>query len=150
MTSDSDRASKPSACSSPKSESSSCTVFVCTSCRPPGSAREPAKGRPGYVLYKQLREAIATSPLREKVDVRPAECLSVCPRPCGLAVSRPGSWTYIFGDQTPETDVDAIVECLALYLEKPDGFLVRAERPKALRASILGRVPPPPEEALCT
>jgi predicted metal-binding protein len=33
-------------------------------------------------------------------------------------------------------------ECIALYLDIPDGFMPRKVRPKAMRASILGRVPP--------
>jgi predicted metal-binding protein len=33
-------------------------------------------------------------------------------------------------------------ECITLYLDILDGFMPRKIRPKALRASILGRVPP--------
>lgn len=148
-TSDPDQSSSSSECSAQR-RGAHCSVFVCTSCRPAGSPREPEDARPGFLLYKQLRQAIAASPLRDSVEVRPAECLSVCRRPCGLAVARPGSWTYLFGDQDFQSDVDSIVECLAIYLEKSDGFLVRAERPKSLRASILGRVPPQLESSLGT
>ena len=58
-------------------------LHVCTSCRPAGSAREPWEHRPGFKLYAAVRAAVADSPLHGLVDVRPAECLSICPRPCG-------------------------------------------------------------------
>ena len=95
-----------------------------------------------YVFYQQLRKAIEDSSLKDKVKIRPAECLSVCPRPCGIALSLPGSWTYLFGDQQPNETVHDVIECLSLYTESPDGYMPRRERPKSLRGSILGRVPP--------
>ena len=127
----------------------SCTLHVCTSCRTPGTPREPRENRQGGQLHLALREAIAASPLRDRVLVRDAECLSLCPRPCGLALSSPGSWTYLFGDQRPDLSIPGILECIALYLDRVDGFMARADRPPGLRASILGRVPPS-EEASCT
>ena len=119
-----------------------CTLHVCTSCRPAGTQREPQEGRAGFIFYKQLRDAIEESALRDRVDVRPAECLSVCPRPCGFALSQPGAWTYLFGDQQPSKTVPDVLECLSLYLDSPDGFMARRQRPQSLRGSILGRVPP--------
>lgn len=83
-------------------------------------------------------------PLRGRVAVEPAECLSVCPRPCGIALSSPGAWTYLFGDQQLRSCVDNILECTALYLDSLDGAMRRDDRPETLRASILGRVPPVP------
>ena len=119
-----------------------CTLHVCTSCRPPGSPRWPEESRPGFVLYKELVKAIEARDLRHKVEIRAAECLSICPRPCGLALSSPGSWTYLFGDQQPSETAMDVVECVSLYLKSPDGFMARNERPKSFRGSILGRVPP--------
>ena len=127
----------------------SCTLHVCTSCRQPGSPREPRESRPGLLLYQELRAALDGSPLQHRVDVRPTECLSVCPRPCGIALSSPGLWTYLFGDQHPGEGAPDIVECVSLYLETVGGFMPREERPKPLRASILGRVPPSPGESSC-
>ncbi len=125
------------------------TLHVCTSCRPPGSPREPRESRPGFILYQELRAMFDDSPLKPWVDVRPAECLSVCPRPCGIALSSPGAWTYIFGDQQPGESVPDIVECVSLYIESLDGFMPREERPKPLRAGVLGRVPPSPGGSSC-
>jgi len=82
------------------------------------------------------------SPNGSRVEVRPAECLSMCPRPCGIALSSAGAWTYLFGDQHPGESVRDIVECVSLYMGAADGFMPREQRPKSLRASILGRVPP--------
>lgn len=118
------------------------TLHVCTSCRPQGSPREPRESRPGFRLYQKLQVAFEESPLRHRVDVRPAECLSVCPRPCGIALSSPGAWTYLFGDQHPAESAGDIVECVSLYLGTVDGLMPREERPRSLRASVLGRVPP--------
>ena len=119
-----------------------CTLHVCTSCRPPGTAREPEENRPGFVLYQKLRQAIESSSLKHRVEVLPAGCLSICPRPCGIAISMPESWTYLFGDQNPEESVGDVMECVSLYLEKLDGFMNRSQRPASMRRSILGRVPP--------
>ena len=126
------------------------TLHVCTSCRTPGVPRQPVEGRPGFILYERLLEAIEESALQGRVEVRPAKCLSICPRPCGIALSSPGSWTYLFGDQLPDLTVPDIVACVSTYIESPNGFMARAERPHALRSSILGRVPPLTEGISCT
>ena len=128
----------------------SCTLHVCTSCRTRGTPREPRENRPGFILFERLRAAIARSPLEGLVEVRPARCLSICPRPCGIALSSPDRWTYLFGDQLSETTIDDVVTCVSLYLDSPDGFMPRSERPKSLRSSILGRVPPLQESPPCT
>ena len=119
-----------------------CTLHVCTSCRPPGTPRDPLGGRPGFLFFKELRDAIANTPLNERVDVKPADCLSVCPRPCGFALSRPGAWTYLFGDQRPVESASDVIDCIDLYLQTTDGFMPRSQRPKGLRGGILGRIPP--------
>ena len=120
----------------------SCTLYVCTSCRKPGVPRFPKEQRSGFVLYQQLNTAIVNSELRNIVKVRPTECLSICPRPCGIALSNSESWVYLFGDQNPEYGVDDILECLSIYVRSSDGFMARNERPNSLRSSILGRIPP--------
>ena len=119
-----------------------CTLHVCTSCRAAGAPREPQESRAGFILYEQLRKAFNNNPLKARVDVIPTPCLSICPRPCGIALSLPDSWTYLFGDQQPNETIDDVVECVSLYLESPEGCMQRAQRPQSLRRSILGRVPP--------
>jgi predicted metal-binding protein len=120
----------------------SSVLHVCTSCRAAGSVREPIESRAGFKLYQALRVMFNESTLGDQVEVKPAECLSLCPRPCAIALSSAGAWSYLFGDQDPEQSASDIVECIALYLDTPDGFMPRKIRPKALQASILGRVPP--------
>ena len=119
----------------------SAVLHVCTSCRTPGTPREPPENRPGFQLYRELRATFRESSLGRRVEVRPAECLSLCPRPCGIALSASGAWSYLFGDQQPETAGD-ILECVSLYIDSEDGFMPREQRPKRLRASVRGRVPP--------
>ena len=77
-----------------------------------------------------------------QLEVRPAECLSLCPRPCGIALSSVGKWTYLFGDQKPRESARSIIELVSLYLSSESGLMPREQRPQALRASVLGRVPP--------
>ena len=120
----------------------SCSLHVCISCRTAGTPREPRENRPGFILYQRLRDAFKLSALQHRVEVKAAECLSICPRPCGIAISSPGAWTYLFGDQKPNETVEEIMECVSLYLDSVNGFMSRGERPKSLRSSILGRVPP--------
>lgn len=117
-------------------------LHVCTSCREPGSPREPFYQRAGHKLFQALKTEICGTSLADQVEVRPAECLSICPRPCGIAISSRGSWSYLFGDQEPPASVKEIIECLAVYIGTDKGFMPRSERPKGLRGSILGRVPP--------
>lgn len=120
----------------------SSVLHVCTSCRASGAPREPRAHRAGFKLYRELRAAFRESPLGQYVEVRPAECLSICPRPCGIALSSPGAWSYLFGDQPPGESAGEIMACASLYISTADGFMPRDRRPESLRASILGRVPP--------
>ena len=119
-----------------------CTLHVCTSCRAPETPREPQEGRQGFILFQKLQEAVKNSNLKDRVDVKAAKCLSVCPRPCGIAISSSESWTYLFGDQEAHKTIQDIIDCVSLYLGIPNGFMNRADRPKSLRRSILGRIPP--------
>ena len=121
---------------------STCTLYVCTSCRMSGMPRNPKENRPGFILFQRLTEVISNSPLQGQVTVKAAECLSICPRPCGIAIATPHRWHYLFGDQNPEQGVEEIVQCVSTYLQAEDGFMARSERPKSLRNSILGRIPP--------
>ena len=122
--------------------SRSSVLHVCTSCRVPGSPREPRESRIGFKLYQKLRTIFNESSLGRYVEVRPTECLSLCPHPCGIALSSPGAWSYLFGDQHPDQSLHDIVECVSVYVDIADGFMLRKQRPKSLQASILGRVPP--------
>ena len=50
----------------------------------------------------------------------------------------------MFGELDPDDDthVEALFELVSQYSNAPEGFLERKDRPAALQASILGRLPP--------
>jgi predicted metal-binding protein len=115
-------------------------LSVCFRCKPAEwTGRE--EQRPGTDLADAVeaeaaRRGLALSLLR---DVR---CMSQCKRPCVVAFSGTGRFTYLFGDLDPARDAAAILDAFILYASRSDGFMERFERPEALRAGILGRVPP--------
>ena len=120
----------------------SCVLHVCTSCRPTNFPREPKENRPGYKLYKELKRLIKVSDKLRPITLQPVQCMSLCKRPCGIALSSPGAWSYLFGDQDATATPHDILECVSVYLKAPRGKMSRLERPAALQASILGRIPP--------
>ena len=117
-------------------------LVVCTSCRQPGEAKEPRASRSGALLYRSLSHHFARWAQREGFVITPYECLSACPRPCAIALQAPGKYTYVFGDMKPGESESAVIECASLYRRATVGFLPREERPHALRAAILARIPP--------
>ena len=129
---------------SKQSESGSCfcTLHVCKSRRPSGFPREPKEGRPGFRLYKELERLIEAGKHGDLINLEATECLSLCPRPCGIAISSKGGWTYLFGDQNATSDAQQILDCVLVYSKEPSKRLARHDRPENMRASILGRVPP--------
>ena len=127
-----------------------CKLYVCTSCREKGTPREPEENRAGFKLFRELKHTVASSSVRDEVEVLATPCLSICPRPCGIAISLNGSWTYLFGDQAPKNTSDDIIHGLSLYLQSPQGLMPRDRRPYHLRRSILGRVPPGVGAQTCT
>ena len=78
---------------------STCTLYVCLSCRTSGTPREPKENRQGFILYQKLQKVLSESILKHRVVIKPTKCLSICPRPCGIALASSGAWTYLFGDQ---------------------------------------------------
>ena len=92
------------------------------------------------MLHQALSTVLKDSHLEEFVALKPVECLSLCPRPCGVAISSPGAWTYLFGDQAPE--VNQILACVETYLDEEQGHLPRHCRPTSMQAIIMGRAPP--------
>ncbi len=122
-----------------------CTVqaaclSVCFRCKPE-SWRGDDADRPGL----RLAEALEVEAGRRGLDLtllRDVRCMSQCKRPCVVAFSHPEKFAYLFGDLDPERDAPAILDAFALYTSRPDGFIERFERPEALRAGILGRIPP--------
>ena len=121
--------------------SATTTLFVCTSCRRrigEGDAPE-AFDRPGAGLAADLTARIADNPHIEVVAV---DCLAVCKRPCTVAVTGPGKWTYLVGDLDPTAHVDEIESAVRAFAATTNGIVPWKERPQTFRKGVVARVPP--------
>ncbi|GJE53737.1 MULTISPECIES: DUF1636 family protein [Methylobacterium] len=114
-------------------------LYVCTTCRAEGDTSET---RAGARLLAALRERLPedTAGLR----VEGVECLSVCKRPCSVAVASPGRWTYVYGDLDAEASAQTILAGIGLYAGTVDGIVPWRERPEAFRKGVVARIPPSP------
>ncbi|MGA0598855.1 DUF1636 family protein [Enterovirga sp. CN4-39] len=112
-------------------------VSVCVSCR----SADGGDGSPGDALLAALRTAQASGAASDVV-IRPVQCLSVCKRPCTIALSRRDGYTYVFGDLDPALHADAVLECAESYAAQEHGYLLWRERPEPLRRGIVARIPP--------
>ena len=117
-------------------------LHVCVTCREAGGPDDRAL-RPGAILHRALTEALARGEA-PSVRVEAVECLSVCKRPCTIAVSSPGRWTYIYGDFDPENSAETILAGLRLYAQTPDGIVPWRQRPEPFRKNVVARLPPAP------
>jgi predicted metal-binding protein len=116
-------------------------LSICFRCKPEGWPGVADARRPGA----DLADAIGAEATRRGIDqevLRDVRCMSQCKRPCVVAFSGEGRFTYLFGDLDPARDAPAVLDAFALYRTRPDGFMERFERPEVLQAGILGRVPP--------
>jgi predicted metal-binding protein len=101
----------------------------------------PDENRPGVILAERIEAEAAKRGLN--IDqLRDVRCMSQCKRPCVVAFSGEGRFTYLFGDLQPDRDTSAVLDAFALYCSRSDGFIDRAERPETMRNGILGRIPP--------
>jgi predicted metal-binding protein len=111
------------------------TVYVCTTCRPPG---EPDSAvRPGAILATATAQAAAGT----EVDVRPMRCLGNCSRGASAALRANGSWTYVFGG-LDATCAEALIEGARLLAGAADGILPWRGRPERLKRGMIARIPP--------
>jgi predicted metal-binding protein len=116
------------------------TLHVCVTCR--GDAAPDDAARPGARLYRALAAALVARASESPVRIEPVECLSVCKRPCTVAVSSPGRWTYVYGDLDPDTAAETILDGVARYSETRDGVVPWRERPAEFRKGVIARIPP--------
>jgi len=120
------------------------TLSICLRCR---DGRETDTSdldmRGGRRLSRAVAEAFAASEAAQLgVKVRGVNCMSQCKRPCTIALSGPGRFTYLFGDLDPEIGAADVLAVAAAYAQSETGFLPREARPRVLQAGILGRIPP--------
>ncbi len=116
-------------------------LLVCATCRAAGAPDDAP--RPGAVLGAALDAAVAT-PAHAGIVVEMVECLSVCKRPCTVAISGTGRWTYIYGDIDPDAGAALLIDFAHQYRAAPDGIVPWRQRPEAIRKGVVARIPPLP------
>jgi predicted metal-binding protein len=111
-------------------------IFVCVTCRDEGAADHP-----GLALYQAVQAL-----LDERADpglvVRRVECLSVCKRPCTIALAGARRWTYVIGDLNAPDHAADIVDMAGIYRATSDGVTPWRRRPIAFRRGVISRAPP--------
>ena len=112
-------------------------LLVCTTCRC-GQPKDADAPRPGA----RLHDALSEQPLPERVRLRAVECLSNCSQGCTIGLRGPGRWTYVYGGLDPQTQIDVILDGLALYLSAPDGIVPWRDRPEHFKRNCVVRIPP--------
>lgn len=113
-------------------------ITVCTSCKHKGETC-----RPGYELIARLRKAIeaAGDSITEEFEISGTACMAGCDRPCTVAYHSTRKAAYLFGDITPEDDIDDLVEFARQYAVLHDGWCSSVDRPGKLRKTTLARIP---------
>ena len=114
------------------------TLHVCRTCRIEGAPARDGEIRPGAMLYDRLLAVGAP----EGVVIKPVECLSACSNGCSVALSRPGSWCYVYGRLDPDLHVEEILAGAGAYAATRDGLVPWRERPVIFRKQSLARIPP--------
>lgn len=111
------------------------TVVVCSSCRDEtGSDARPSAG-------DLLGESTSHAARNTTIRVRQVECLGNCRRRLSAAIIRDGSWSYVFGDLTPDSGPD-LVAGAELFATSTDGILPWRGRPDSLKRGLVARIPP--------
>lgn len=116
-------------------------ILVCATCRAAGADADAP--RPGARLAAELSAGLALEG-DARISVETVECLSVCKRPCTVAVSGEGRWTYIYGDLDAETGAQTLLAFARQYGATADGVVPWRERPEIIRKSVIARLPPFP------
>jgi predicted metal-binding protein len=120
--------------------SAAATLFVCVTCK-------TESGPLGSGLFEALGERLASEP---GIALKAVECLSVCKRPCTVALAAPGKWTYVVGDLDRDSHLEDLVVGARRYAASQDGIVAWRERPLCFRRGVVSRTPPlaAPETAL--
>jgi predicted metal-binding protein len=113
------------------------TVFICVTCR----GTDGDTKRPGRLLFDAVSAGLREC-LSSNVTVTPVECLSVCKRPCTVALAAPGKWTYVVGDLDHHDHVEDVIATAVRYGTTGDGIIPWRERPQSFRKGVVSRIPP--------
>src|SRR5258708_23866495 len=108
------------------------TLLVCVTCKSEAGPMGPG-------LLEALAQRLVYEP---GIALRAVECLSVCKRPCTVALAAPGKWTYVVGDLARDVHLDDIVLGARRYAGSPDGVVPWRERPLCFRKGVVSRTPP--------
>jgi len=108
-------------------------LLVCVTCK-------SEKGPVGAALYEALGPRLEG----EAVALESVECLSVCKRPCTVALAAPGKWTYVVGDLDEIAHLEEIISAARRYAAASDGLVPWRERPLSFRKGVVSRTPPLP------
>ena len=109
-------------------------IHVCVTCRAGADLTE----RPGVKLADALEADLAGD---SNIRVERIECLSVCKRPCTVALSGRGKWTYVVAD-LDNGHVADVSAGARLYASSADGIVPWRERPLPFRKNVVSRTPP--------
>jgi len=112
--------------------SAAATLVVCVTCKSEAGPMGPG-------LFEALAERLSSEP---GVALKAVECLSVCKRPCTVALAAPGKWTYVVGDLDRDSHLEDIVVGARRYAASPDGIVPWRERPLCFRKGVVSRTPP--------
>ncbi|MFI5000120.1 MAG: DUF1636 family protein [Reyranellales bacterium] len=117
------------------------TIFVCVSCQQSTGSVADSSNPPGAALAEALRVRLRDGEHRG-VFVTAVDCLAVCKRPCTVALSAAGKWTYLIGDLDPRSHVEEIVAAALSFEASGNGIVPWRERPASFRKGVIARVPP--------
>ena len=112
--------------------SAATTLLVCVTCK-------SEAGPMGLGLFEALSERLAAE---SDIALRAVECLSVCKRPCTVALAARGKWTYVIGDLISDSHLEDIVVGARRYAVSPEGIVPWRERPLCFRKGVVSRTPP--------
>src|ERR1700721_2642502 len=112
--------------------SASATLLVCVTCK-------SEQGPLGPGLFEALGERLTSEP---NITLKAVECLSVCKRPCTVALAAPGKWTYVVGDLDRESHLEDIVVAARRDAASTGGIVPWRERPLCFRKGVISRTPP--------
>jgi predicted metal-binding protein len=110
------------------------TLYVCVTCK-------SGEDRLGQALFDALNVRIAADD-EAGVTLRAVECLSVCKRPCTVALTARGKWTYVVGDLNLDSHLEDIVLAARRFSRTEDGIVPWRERPIPFRKGVISRTPP--------
>jgi predicted metal-binding protein len=112
--------------------SAAATLLVCVTCKSEAGLLGPG-------LFEALGGRLGSEP---GIALKAVECLSVCKRPCTVALAAPRKWTYVVGDLDCDLHLEDIVVGAQRYAASPDGVVPWRERPLCFRKGVVSRTPP--------